>query len=126
MVCSPLLPPSFPLPHRGRGQGEGRSRPLGEMIRKSRMTVLSRVVPRRLSLIVAHGLIGAMLEQEVDHLGLAVQSFSLASFFRYSRLGRSGRSMTHHPSIVPAVRDIGRKVVMSIHTTGGFNPSRGP
>src|SRR5439155_803260 len=42
------------------------------MIRKSRMTVLSRVVPRRLSLIVAHIPIGAMLEQEVDHLLLAV------------------------------------------------------
>src|SRR5438876_11518216 len=69
-----LAPSLFPSPPSGRGQGEGRSRPLGEMIRKSRMTVLSRVVPRRLSLIVAHGLIGAMLEQEVDHLGLAVQS----------------------------------------------------
>jgi len=44
------------------------------MIRKNPMSILPRVVPRRVSLLVSHGPIGAMLEQEIDHLGLAVQS----------------------------------------------------
>ena len=70
----------IPLPP-GRGQGEGAIQELlaavgslAEMIGKGRVSILSGVVLRRLSFLVAHRPIGAMLEQEVDHLGLAVQS----------------------------------------------------
>src|SRR5882672_1731300 len=53
-------------------------------------------------------------------------SRSLASFFRNSRLGRSGSSMAHHLSMCPVSAGSGGRWFLRRYGTGGFDPSRGP